>query len=304
MTEMIGKKKQLLLIITVSLLGLSAAACSAQNEAIPSPVTSTVTVEDLDISAEAATSYVSPAYVEGVSFTVEDAPQPETVEAEPLDLSFDPNSPYRFCQGESCVDFLEPDALTIAMPFIDSAITVNPVLHDSSVSFDESLPVCGENLLVTNARDGDSENEVWHKTVLYAHSGNCYGEWHPSEYFRDYLEGGYLLPNEEQREQRIEELRGQALTFDQGNGAVTFQIVDIAYLDQEQVEQEYLPDPGSLDQHFDTGVQEGVHEAFWVFCGSVGLTRPNDPFVTRYVLRLQVAPPVEAASSQSSISQG
>jgi hypothetical protein len=294
MTDMIGKHRRVSLVIAAALTSVLIAACSAEIEELPPQAAPAAEAEVGSGEApaespalQAEPAQTAPVRVELSSPAVETVSAPEEPPA-PENPGFDPANPYRFCDGESCVDFLGPDAITVNMPFAEAEITVDPVLYDPSVSLDESLPVCDENLLVTNAKDGDSVSEVWYKVVLYAHSGNCWGAWHPAEYLRNYLEGGYLWPSDSQREERLQELQGQTLTFDQGSGPVTFQIVDIAYLDPEMVEDDYALDPGSLDRFFTTGTQEGVHEAFWIFCGSVGLARPDDPFASRYILRLQV----------------
>jgi len=275
--------------LIVAAVGVLASACSAINEPIPSP-TATIPprANPVETPAEVATPYVVPAEVNLP------APAEEAAPGGPSDTpapgsGFDPAYPYQFCQDDRCVDFLNPASMTVGMAFSEAEMTVNPILNDPAVPVEQSLPACSQNLLVTNARDGASESEVWYKVVIYAHSGNCRGEWHPAEYFRDYLEGGYLTPSDTQRTERLAALQGQILTFDQGDGPVAFEIVDIAYLTPEQVEQDYIPNPGSLDRFFTTGIQDGVHEVFWVFCGSVGLARPDNPFATRYILRLQVA---------------
>jgi hypothetical protein len=294
MTEMTGKNGRSSLIIVAALISVLATACSTQIEELAPQATPAAEAPTESVSSQAAPAQAAPVRVQLSPPAAEAVAVPESA---PPDISgFDPAHPYRFCDGGSCVDFLDPSPITIDMPFAEAAVTVNPVLYDPAVSLDESLPLCGENLLVTNAKDGDSAHEVWYKVVLYAHSGNCRGVWHPAEYFRDYLEGGYLAPSDSQRAERLQELQGQTLTFDQGSGSVTFQIVDIAYLDANTVEEEYIPDPGRLDRFFTTGTQEGVHEAFWVFCGSVGIARPDDPFATRYILRLQVIDQAGAAS--------
>jgi hypothetical protein len=81
------------------------------------------------------------------------------------------------------------------------------------------------------------------------------------------------------------------MTFDQGDGLVTFEVVDAIHLTGDAV-QDYAEDPGSLDRFFDTGVQPGKHETFMIFCGSNGIqvANPLDFFNDRYILRLQVAP--------------
>ena len=223
-----------------------------------------------------------------------------TEDGQPIDPSFDPARPFRFCEGENCVDFLQPGhEFTFGMTFDAEQLAVSPVFPQPGASWEEYFPLCEPRLLVTNAKDGDSAEEVWYKSIIYLHSGRCRGDWLPGEYIRNYLEGGYFVPSEQQRAARLEEVVGQGLILDDGNGPVTFEIVDAIYLDEEQVV-EYAEDPGSLDHFFTSGVQPGKHEIFVVFCGSIGPLRSGNPmdfFTSRYVLRLQVPAAGDAASS-------
>lgn len=226
---------------------------------------------------------------------------PLTEDGQPLDPSFDPARPFRFCEGENCVDFLQPGReFAFGTTFIAEQLAVTPVFPEPGAHWEEYFPLCEARMLVTNAKDGDSAEEVWYKSIIYLHSGRCRGAWLPGEHIRNYLEGGYFVPSEQQREARLADIVGQGLILDDGNGPVTFEVVDAIYLEEEEVV-EYAADPGSLDRFFPSGVQAGKHEIFLVFCGSIGPLRSGNPmdfFTSRYVLRLQV-PAAGGADSSS-----
>lgn len=226
-------------------------------------------------------------------------PPPSPTATSTLDPNFDPANPFRFCADGRCVDFLQPEReIVFFTPFIaNSTSVVTPVLPISGQAWEEYFPLCGTNILVTNGKDGDSPREVWYKTIIYAHSGRCRGRALVGEFLRGYLEGGYFVPSETQRSQRLEEIKGQVVTMDQGEGPVTFEIVDAVYLDEDVVT-DYAADPGSLDRFFPSGEQPGKHEIFLIFCGSIGplqSANPMDFFTSRYVLRLQVMDGAEVA---------
>ncbi len=216
---------------------------------------------------------------------------PETAASQPSDPGFNPAHPFRFCGDGNCVDFANAaQEMTISLPFAGASVAVTPVFPVTGQHWEDYFPLCGSNILITNAKDGDSEDEVWYKTIIYAHSGRCRGRWLTGEYLRNYLEGGYFVPSAEQRSRRLEDIKGQQFILDQGDGPVTFEVVDAVYLEEDSVT-EYAADPGSLDRFFPTGVQEGKHEIFLIFCGSIGPLQSGNPmdfFTSRYVLRLQV----------------
>ena len=224
---------------------------------------------------------------------------PEVAASQPSDPGFNLAHPFRFCGDGNCVDFANAvQEMTISMPFAGASVAVTPVFPVAGQHWEDYFPLCGSNILITNAKDGDSEDEVWYKTIIYAHSGRCRGRWLTGEYLRNYLEGGYFVPSAEQRSRRLGDIKGQQFILDQGDGPVTFEVVDAVYLEEDSVT-EYAADPGSLDRFFPTGVQEGKHEIFLIFCGSIGPLQSGNPmdfFTSRYVLRLQVVEGSRAAS--------
>ena len=237
-----------------------------------------------------ATPTVTPLPPPVVTAVLAETPTTETTQSPtatliPTPALYDPVNPYRFGTADNYIEFQDSIYTEMATGFGYSWIA--PELYTGGAILDQ-LERCSHDALIANAYDGNSQNAVLYKLIMYLHSGigSC-GVANPANFLRIFLEGdSWWAPDLENRGQQVSRLTGQELCFEQNTGRVCLAIVEIALIPEQDwyTGCESGRCGGSLERFFpQTGSQPGVHEIYLIFCSAERI----DGLRPKFILRLQ-----------------